>query len=156
MEKEYLSIKEFAKLAKVSPQSIYKRLNQVDSRLNNYVEKVGNQKKIDIMALKDVYNIEVEQPIQPGNNQVEQPFKPENQQSSTDKLLEMLQKQLEEKDKQISELQRLLDQQQKLSLSDRQIIQVLEDKLHTQETAIVETPPEDNVNKSFWKRIFKK
>ncbi len=47
MEDGFLSIKEFAKLAGVTPQAIYKQLNnhstKVDNQLNNHSTKVDNQ-----------------------------------------------------------------------------------------------------------------
>lgn len=47
---EYISIKEFAKRAGVSRQSVYKALNQVDSRLTAFVNLVDNQKMLNIKA----------------------------------------------------------------------------------------------------------
>lgn len=50
-----LTIKEFAKLAGVSQQAIYKQLN---NRLNRYVQLVDNQKMLEFRALKEVYGVE--------------------------------------------------------------------------------------------------
>lgn len=63
--KELLTVKEFAKLAGVSVQSVYKGLN---NRLNPWVESVDNQKMLKHQALHEVYGIEVEQPIKPKLN----------------------------------------------------------------------------------------
>ena len=76
METEYLSIKDFAKRAGVSQQSLYKRLNKLNNQLNNYIKLIDNQKMIDIRALQEVYGVEVEQPIQPFIQPVEQPIQP--------------------------------------------------------------------------------
>lgn len=101
MRDEYISVKEFAKRAGVSVQSLYKRLNGLNSPLNQYV--VDNQKMLNISALKEVYGIEVEQPIQPNHSTPEQ----ENE-TVIDILLkqsEVLQKELEMKNEQILSLQ---------------------------------------------------
>lgn len=62
MNDEYISIKEFAELAGISVQAVYKRLN---NQLNPYVKLVENRKMLKKSALYEVYGIEVEQPIQP-------------------------------------------------------------------------------------------
>ena len=62
MNDEYISIKEFAELAGISVQAVYKRLN---NQLNPYVQLVENRKMLKKSALYEVYGIEVEQPIQP-------------------------------------------------------------------------------------------
>lgn len=65
--KELLTVKEFAKLCNKSQQAIYKQLN---NRLNPFIQLVDNQKMLERRALKEVFGIEVEQPIQPKlNNQ---------------------------------------------------------------------------------------
>ena len=125
--KDFLTVKEFAKEAGVSAQTIYK---QLDKRLKPYVRLNKGQKEISAIALKEFY--EVEQPIQlePTENQ---PKPTDNQPNSTDnqpettagvqpkptaedtpsaqsdeqiaalnKLIEIVQKQLEEKDKQLA------------------------------------------------------
>lgn len=154
MDKEYLSITDFAARAKVSKQSIYKRLNQLNNKLNNYVEKVDNQKMIDIRALQEVYGMEVEQPSQPKVNQVEQPSQPDIQlQNDTEKLLiEMLQKELDEKNKQIENLQRIIDQEQQLNMANHKKILLLEEKLQDKEPDEQAEP----TKKSLWQRIFNK
>lgn len=158
MDKEYLSITDFAARAKVSKQSIYKRLNQLNNQLNNYVEMIDNQRMIDIRALQEIYGIEVEQPSQPKNNQVEQPNQPDSQpQNDTEKLLiEMLQKELDEKNKQIENLQRLVDQEQQLNMANHKKILLLEEKLQEQEPDEQSEPTEQQTKKSWWNRIFDK
>lgn len=64
---DLLTVKEFANIAGVSVQSIYKGLN---NRLNPWVELVDNQKMLNPLALEEFYGIKVEQPIKPKlNNQ---------------------------------------------------------------------------------------
>lgn len=60
-----LTIQEFAKLANVSVQSVYKRLN---NSLNPFLQQVDNQKMLEIRALTEIYGIEVEQPFKPELN----------------------------------------------------------------------------------------
>ena len=107
METEYLSIKDFAKRAGVSQQSLYKRLNKLNNQLNNYIKLIDNQKMIDIRALQEVYGVEVEQPIQPFIQPVEQPIQPnfDSILSQNQQMIDMLKEQLEAKDKQIENLQ---------------------------------------------------
>lgn len=65
--KEYLSIKEFAGVAGVSTQSVYKRLS---TSLQPYVKEVVNQKVLNIQALQDVYGIEVGNSCKPEKQEV--------------------------------------------------------------------------------------
>lgn len=150
----YLSIKDFAQAAGVSVQSIYKRLNQVENPLNQYLNLIDGKKMLDIKALKDLYGVEVEQPVEQPLNQSCQPnstgdtaIKALNQQ------LGVLQDQLKSKDLQIEELNQrlkesmqLLDQQQKLTAIAEQKVLMLEQKS--------EDPEESVSKKSWWRRIF--
>lgn len=101
MRDEYISVKEFAKRAGVSVQSLYKRLNGLNSPLNQYV--VDNQKMLNISALEEVYGIEVEQPIQPNHST------PKQENETVIEILlkqsEVLKKELEMKNEQILSLQ---------------------------------------------------
>lgn len=63
--KELLTIQEFAMAAGKKPQTIYKQLN---NRLKPYVQLVDKQKMLKSSALKEIYNITVEQPNQPELN----------------------------------------------------------------------------------------
>lgn len=157
-ENQYLSIKDFAQAAGVSVQSVYKRLNQVENPLNQYLNLIDGKKMLDIKALKDVYGIEVEQPV-------EQPLNRNSQPDSTrdtaikalSQQLEVLQDQIKSKDQQIEELNQrlkesmqLLDQQQKLTAIAEQKVMMLEQQSTDQE----EDPKEPESKKSWWKRIF--
>lgn len=156
VDQEYISIKEFAVRAGVSPQAIYKRLNQVDNQLNNYIKPVGNQRMLNIRALQDIYGIEVVNQNQP----VEQPVGNSNQPDQAQDQIRVLQEQLNVKDQQLREqaerdqkkdeqirklheelieqdlrhheqikaMQELLNQEQKLHLLSVQRVQELEDQ----------------------------
>lgn len=173
METEYLSIKDFAKRAGVSQQSLYKRLNKLNNQLNNYIKLVDNQKMIDIRALQEVYGVEVEQPIQPFIQPVEQPIQPLLQATieSLSKELERkseelqakdkqyadlkasMEEQLKVKDKQIEHYGKLLDQEQHLNAMNHEKILLLESKLE-EPTEPVE--PDEEPPKGFWSKLFKK
>lgn len=156
-EDQYLSVKEFAQAAGVSVQSVYKRLNQVENSLNQYLNLIDGRKMLDIKALKDLYGVEVEQPVEQPLNRNSQPdstcdtaIKAFNQQ------LEVLQDQLKSKDQQIEELNQrlkesmqLLDQQQKLTAIAEQKVMMLE-----QQSADQEQQPEPEPKKSWWLRFF--
>lgn len=159
-DQEYISIKEFAARAGVSPQAVYKRLNQVDSQLINYIKQVGNQRMLNIQALQDIYGIEVDNQNQP----VEQPVVNFNQpdqirllqeqlnvkdqqlreqaeqEQKKDEQIRMLQEQLIEQDQrhheQIQTMQELLSQEQKLHLLSVQRVQELEDQAAVQHESI--------------------
>lgn len=150
-EDQYLSVKDFAQAAGVSVQSVYKRLNQVENSLNQYLNLIDGKKMLDIKALKDVYGIEVEQPV-------EQPLNRNSQPDSTrdtaikalSQQLEVLQDQIKSKDQQIEELNQrlkesmqLLDQQQKLTAIAEQKVMMLEQQ---------STEPEKK--KPWWLRFF--
>lgn len=154
----YLSIKDFAQAAGVSVQSVYKRLNQVENHLNQYLNLIDGKKMLDVKALKDLYGVEVEQPV-------EQPLNQSCQPDSTSDIaikalsqqLEVLQDQLKSKDQQIEELNQrlkesmqLLDQQQKLTAIAEQKVMMLEQQSADRE----EDPKEPESKKSWWKRIF--
>lgn len=138
MEKEYLSIKEFAAVVGVSQQAIYKQLN---NRLKSYLKVVDGKKMLEKSAL-DLFK------------------KKENSIDMQQQLLNMLQtelneknQQLNEKDKQISELQKLLDQAQKLNAMDKQKILELEDKMAAadqKQSQEVEEP----IKKKWWQKFF--
>lgn len=66
-QKEYLTIKEFADIAGVSTQSVYKRLA---TSLQPYVKEVDNQKVLNIQALQDIYGIEVGNSCKPKRQEV--------------------------------------------------------------------------------------
>lgn len=162
VDQEYMSIKEFAERAGVSPQAIYKRLNQVGNQLNNYVKTVGNQRMLNMQALQDIYGIEVvnqnqpvEQPVvnfsQPMQDQIrmlqdqlnikdQQLREQAERDQKKDEQIRKLQAQLIEQDlrhhEQIQTMQELLSQEQKLHLLSVQRVQELEDQAAVQQESI--------------------
>ena len=132
MEQEYLSINDFAAAVGITKQAVYKQLN---TKLKTYLKVVNGKKMIEKSALSLFdKKTEVNQNEQQLNNQL------------TDKLIDMLQKELDEKNQQIAELQKLLDQAQKLNAMDKQKILELEDKMAEEQ----ETP------KKWWQKFLKK
>ena len=128
MNTEYLSIKEFAKAAAVSQQSVYKRLSKADDELQRFVKEVEKKKYINVGALAVLYSVD---------------YKPKKAVAAADSdspIFELLKEQLEgqrkdieEKDRQIAQLMeqvatahRLIDQQQQLAALDRKRILELE------------------------------
>lgn len=149
-EDEYISIKEFAKRAGVSVQSIYKRLNGLNNPLNQYIKLVENQKMLNISALEEIYGIEVEQPIQPNHSTYSTPHstfhstysatqsdekdkktetKSRTKAETVSALVSVLEKELSAKNEQIAHLQKLLDQEQQLRMiSEQKLLKIEEDK----------------------------
>ena len=160
MVDQYISIKEFAERAGVSPQAIYKRLNQVGNQLINYIKPVGNQRMLNIQALQDIYGIEVVNQNQPVKQPVVNSNQPDQIKMLQDQLnikdqqlreqaerermkdeqIRKLQDQLIEQDQrhheQIKAMQELLSQEQKLHLLSVQRVQELEDQAALQQESI--------------------
>ena len=137
MENKYLTIKELAAAANVSVQSIYKRLKRENDEIHNYTWKKDGTTLIAAAALQFIYG--TEQPLR---------HKPKEKASAEQSIvellkqqLEMIQKELDEKNKTIAELleqlkecssretqyQQLLDHQQQLTAMEKQKILALED-----------------------------
>lgn len=153
----YLSIKDFAQAAGVSVQSVYKRLNQVENHLNQYLNLIDGKKMLDIKALKDLYGVEVAQlVVQPLNQSCQPDSTSDIAIKALNQQLEVLQDQLKSKDQQIEELNQrlkesmqLLDQQQKLTAIAEQKVLMLE-----QQSADQEQQPEPEPKKARWLRFF--
>lgn len=138
MEKEYISIKEFAAAVGVSQQAIYKQLN---NKLQPYLKVIDKKKMLDKSAIsmflkKDDSN-DIQQQLL---NMLQQELKEKNQQIS-------------EKDKQIAELQKLLDQSQKLNAMDKQKILELEDKMAAEHQEQDQKQDSTVEKKKWWKRF---
>ena len=119
MEKEYLSIKEFSERAKVSQQSIYKRIGNKSDSLFPFLKIINGKKYLSVSALTSIYNIDKESPQETESN---------------NKIIEMLENEIENKNKQIETLlnqltdaHNLINQQQQLHLLDKQKILELEE-----------------------------
>lgn len=135
-QKEYLTIKEFAEAAGVSKQAVYQRLT---GALKPYVSIRDGIKYVNIKALE----------LYKGDDAVKK-LKKNNQEESNsvqvDSMVELLKRELDEKNKQIDELYKLLEQSQ-VNLSQAQYrLQLIEDQRNEE--------PEEK-KESWWKRWFK-
>lgn len=131
-QKEYLTIKEFADAAGVSKQAVYQRLT---GTLKPYVSIKDGVKYLNIRALE----------LYEGDNAVKK-LKKNNQEESNsvqvDSMIELLKRELDQKNKQIDELHKLLEQSQ-VNLSQAQYrLQLIEDQRNEQ--------PEEK--KKWWRR----
>ena len=105
---EYISVSQYAKIKGISPQAVYKKLN---NELKPFVKLVNRKKSINIAALSDEEKEKlttVEQPFQPKLTTVEQPN------------LTFYEKQIEEQNKTIEQLLKQIDtlQEQNGKLTD--------------------------------------
>lgn len=117
-QKEYLTIKEFADAAGVSKQAVYQRLT---GTLKPYVSVKDGVKYLNIRALE----------LYKGDDAVKK-LKKNNQEESNsvqvDSMVELLKRELDQKNKQIDELHKLLEQSQ-VNLSQAQYrLQLIEDQ----------------------------
>lgn len=93
---EYISIKEFAKLAGVSTQAIYQRINK---DLQSYCKEVDGKKTLDIAAL-ELFKVEtIQERLQSDCKAVDNDL-----QSALTETITVLREQLAIKDKQIEAL----------------------------------------------------
>ena len=156
--RNYLTIKEYSEKCGNSYQSIYKKLKNTDNVLNNYVRFFNSQRMIHKQALIEINGI-VEQQANEVENDVELSFTIENEVEQKrinekekifnidykDELIKILKEELEQKNNQIEKLQTLLDQEQRLAVSDREKIKLLEARAEEQEK---------EQKKSFWRKLF--
>lgn len=105
---EYISIAEFARRAGVTPQAVYKQLNnQVDNQLTTYVKIMNGKKRLHVNALKIFLSTNLNRVDNQFNNQVDNFSQPvvnqvDNQNSQ---IIGILREQIERKDAQIEQLQ---------------------------------------------------
>ena len=115
-QKEFLTIKEFAEVAGVSSQSVYKRLN---STLKPYLSIKNGKKYLNIKALELYSDTDDKDNFLNENNQLA---------TNNNQLIQLLKDELEAKNKQIEKLQSLLEQSQ-VNLSQAQYrLQMIEEK----------------------------
>lgn len=88
-EQEYLTIAEFAKRVNVSKQAIYQ---QLDKKLKPYLIVIDGKKKLNINAISEVYDKQSEE------------IDKEVEQEENNQLIDILKRQLMEKDNQIDGL----------------------------------------------------
>lgn len=140
MEKKLLSVSEFAKLTGMSRQAVYKKI-KTDNQLSTCVNRVDNHILIDIEAFEQISvnqtDNQVDKNCQPVDNQVDSKV------DSQIELIEILKRELEEKNKQIEILQKLLDQEQQLHLIDKNKNKNLQ----------LEVSDQEETQKSFLKKI---
>lgn len=153
---EYVTIKEFCKLAKISPQSIYKKLKKTDNQLNNFIKLVDNKKMISLEALKLYQKEETKQ--EQSNPEPESA----TENGVNKDLIELLRKELEAKNQQIADLnerlkqeqdthKQLLNQEQELNLRLQKKLDVLqEENVLLLESKATEAE-EEKVKKPWWK-----
>lgn len=131
-ELQYITVKEFAERAGVSAQAVYKALNK---KLSPYLKEVDGKKMLNIRALREIYGV---------------PETKEDEQNIDNELISFFKAQLEVKDRQITELQKLLDQQQQLTLKAQIRLEMLEQKEADPEP----TPEADQQpHKSIWEKM---
>ena len=168
-KEKLLTIKEFAELASVSVQSVYKRLSKEQNELKGFVREIDGQKFIMEEALEICYKNSTTQPVeQPSLKGVEGAETTEKNEENTEipssdptvlvtlEMVKILKDQvaaqkieLEEKNKQIENLSDLLKKEQEnlkvaqsLAAADKQRILELEDKVKAAEDPIVDVEVE--------------
>lgn len=122
---QYISIKEFASVAGISQQAVYKRLNHKNDNLLKYCNVINGKKMLKINALEDLYGISCETFLNQHFKQVVEQNKPvENdlEQDRTQELIDLLRKQVQDKD---AEIEILRSERE----ADREKIEKLEDSL---------------------------
>ena len=120
-----ISIKEFASVAGISQQAVYKRLNHKNDNLLKYCNVINGKKMLKINALEDLYGISYETFLNQHFKQVVEQNKPvENdlEQGRTQELIDLLRKQVQDKDAEIEILRKERE-------SDKKKIEKLEDSL---------------------------
>ena len=136
MEKKFLSVSEFAKQIGMSRQGVYKKIKN-DNRLSTCVKEVDNQIFIDIETFRKIS-------VNQTDNQVDMDCKPiDNQVDRKNELIEILKKELEEKNRQLEEkdnqirmFQKLLDQEQQLRLINNTETKLIEESSEETETQL--------------------
>ena len=143
MDHDYLSIKEFSDIVGVSHQSIYKRLNNYEDELRNYMREIDGRKMLDAAAIA-LYQPKMDDST--SCNQGAQPVATLDNELRNE-YIEFLKSELAAKNEQISQLQQLLHQEQQLRLVADQKILMLESNESKTE------PPAEPIRKwwQFWK-----
>lgn len=136
MEKKFLSVSEFAKQIGMSRQAVYKKIKN-DNQLSTCVNEIDNKIFIDIEAFRKIS-------VNQTDNQVDMDCKPvDNKVDSKSELIEILKKELEEKNRQLEEkdnqirmFQKLLDQEQQLRLINNTETKLIEESSEETETQL--------------------
>ena len=138
-EIEYLTVKEFAEEVGITTQAVYKQLN---NQLQGRFKLVGKRKMIEKSATALFLKNEDNQNFNQLNNQL------------LNQLNNWLNEQLKEKDAQIAQLQKLLDQEQQLTLVANKRVLELENRTRALEDHNKEL--EIQANKTWIQRLFGK
>lgn len=135
MEKKFLSVSEFAKQIGMSRQAVYKKIK--NNQLSTCVNEIDNQIFIDIEAFRKISVNQTDNQVDMDCNQVD------NQVDSKSELIEILKKELEEKNRQLEEkdnqirmFQKLLDQEQQLRLINNTETKLIEESSEETETQL--------------------
>lgn len=139
--KNYITIKEYSEICKVSYQSIYKKLKNADNELNKYVKYFNSQRMIHKKALIDINGIVDERMANKVESEVERSFTTANEvereqedrdETSQKVIIDLLndriqaqEQELNVKNKQIETLQEQLSNSQKLLAMEKQEKQAL-------------------------------
>ena len=158
MEKDLLTVKEFADLAGVSVQSIYKKLGKANNPIQRYLKVVDGVKYISRTALEVLY-ASGPAPRAEEREHTILDDEPQQMKNSTDRLLDILEQQLEEQRRQIQEKDiqiaaqneqiksllarleessKIIDQQQKLTAMNTKALLETEKKEEAVEQVVVE------------------
>ncbi|MCQ2464787.1 MAG: DUF536 domain-containing protein [Oscillospiraceae bacterium] len=136
-EQQYVTIKEFATLANVTTQAVYKRLNQTDSALNKFVQYNGKMKLISRDALELFADAPVNQNSVAEGDGIYEDISAQAQNtlfaSYFDATLKVLSEQINSKDQQIKQLMdsnndQHIKMQEQLSMKDKQLQEQLSAK----------------------------
>jgi len=126
MQKEYLTVSQFAKKVGVSPQYVYKQLNE--GKLSEFVEIVDGKKRIRSDALEVFQK------------------KPKKEQTTEQQLITILREQLQAKDKQIEELQAIVKAEQSLRYGVESRLKAIESRTETETVNPASTPTDGNMD----------
>ena len=155
MDKQFLSTKEIADKFGVTKQKVYRCI-----KLNHIKEAHSEVVKGNTVLMYDKQAIERIEGILKGGASVSSEAVYEVHHEAVNevvlKQLDILNEQLQAKDKQIENLQRIIDQEQQLNMANHKKILLLEEKLQEQEPDGPIEPTEQPTKKSWWQRIFGK
>ena len=176
MEKEYITVREYAQIKNCSPQYVYRLLQ---TKLQPYLIVVDGKKCLKIEVLedeKDSVSTKVDNQVaNPSASNFENELKRIN--ARNEDLIDDLRKQIKEKDELLKQMndkivnlfetnQRLLENNQKLQLNYQMLLGIgentvvdaevnAEDKKKKKKSDInLEEPPEEPKKKGFFRRLF--
>ena len=151
VEDALLTVKEYAQMKNVTVQSVYKRLN---AGLKDYAVEIEGKKYIKRSVLDMP---EAEEPVK------EQQPEQQEVKTYTEEYVQLLLERIEDLKQDKVDLQKALDQQQQLSLYDKQEIVRLQERLalaapepEQQEENTVQQPEPEPQKKGFFARLFGK